>query len=155
MQVFISGSIEEIKELLSKFQNGLEKIEKHTIAVSDFLIPKFDWDKNKEKNYKTLFFFEYEDGTVMLSYQNSKTFTTKQKVMTLPYPVPDGYPPLKTIPSTNKRTAIRLYREYLVQQTALTVEKLDPDAKYKPKLKGAFSTRPGHEDYDKVEGDLQ
>ena len=113
----------------------------------DWLIPKFEWDKDKEKSYKTLFFFEHEDGRVMLSYMSCKMFTTKEKVMALHYPIPHGQPP-KTALSVNNRTAVRIYREYLAQD--------DPDdAKYKPMLKGAFSTRPGNQDYDKVEGCLE
>ena len=114
-----------------------------------------------------MFFFEHEDGRVMLSYMAAKTFTTKEKVMQIPFPVPSGYAPLKPL-SANNRTAIRLYREYLAQptisaerpdQTQQSQEKRpqedeDPDAKYEPMLRGAFSTRPGREDYDKVEGEL-
>ena len=138
---------EKIESPPERKDEGIPSSNSELTPRPDWLIPKFEWDKDKEKSYKTLFFFEHEDGRVMLSYMSCKMFTTKEKVMALHYPIPHGQPP-KTALSVNNRTAVRIYREYLAQD--------DPDdAKYKPMLKGAFSTRPGNQDYDKVEGCLE
>lgn len=83
----------------------------------NFFIPKFKWDKTKEKSYRTIFFFEHDDGSrVMIFYLNSRIFTTKEAVMILPYPVPYNYAPLRAI-QNSKRTALKFYREYLAKQT--------------------------------------
>ncbi len=81
----------------------------------EFFIPKFEWDKSKEKPYRTIFFFEHEDERVMILYQNSRVFTMKEAVMSLPYPIPRNYAPLRTI-QINKRTALKFYREYLAKE---------------------------------------
>lgn len=85
--------------------------------LSDFFIPKFKWDKTKEKSYRTIFFFEHEDGRVMISYMHSRIFTTKAVVLALPYPIPRNYPLLHSL-GNNKRTAFRFYREYLAKEAA-------------------------------------
>lgn len=76
------------------------------------LIPKFEYEKKAEKSYDKLFFFEHEDGRVMLSYMSCKLYTTKAAVLGIPFPVPYGYVPLKGL-SMNHRTAVRAYRKYL------------------------------------------
>jgi len=76
------------------------------------LIPKFVWDKSKEKSYRTIFFVECEDGRVGISYFASKVFTTKEAIMAIPYPIPQGYAPLKTM-NASQRAAIGKYQEYL------------------------------------------
>lgn len=73
------------------------------------------WDKSKEKSYRTIFFVECEDGRVGISYFNFKTFTTKNAVQSLPFPVPYMYGPLSKF-GGNRRAAIRLYREYLFNE---------------------------------------
>lgn len=84
--------------------------------IPNFFIPKFEWDKTKEKNYRTIFFYEHEDGNrVMIFYLYSRIFTTKEAVMTLPYPVPYNCAPLRAI-QNNKRTALKFYREYLAKE---------------------------------------
>lgn len=162
MIVHIEGSADEVRELLSKFGSESMKLQletqKRSAPESDFLIPKFEWDCSKKKSYKTLFFFEHEDGRVLLLYTGTKTFTTRERVLRLPYPVPNGYPALKVL-SVTSRTAIRMYREYFANLSAKkppAAEKVqvDPDEKYKPQLRGVFSTHPGREDFEKVEGDL-
>lgn len=79
------------------------------------LIPKFAWDKTKEKSYRTIFFIELEDGRVMISYFSSKVFTTKEAIMAIPFPIPRIYAPLMNL-NTNPRTAVRQYREYLAKE---------------------------------------
>lgn len=79
------------------------------------LIPKFSWDRAKEKSYRTISFFEHEDGRVMVSYAMSRVFTTKAYVESTPYPIPYRYEPFKSL-DNNKRTAMRFYRQYLAQE---------------------------------------
>ncbi len=95
-------------------ENAIQTLPHHPEAAFK-LIPKFEWDKSKEKNYRTIFFFEHDDGKVMISYFNFKTFTTKEAVLSIPFPVPYRYTPLGIF-TGNRRAAIRLYREYLFNE---------------------------------------
>lgn len=78
-------------------------------------IPKFSWDRAKEKSYRTISFYEHEDGRAMVSYSKCRFFTTKAYVESIPYPIPYGYEPFKSL-DNNKRIALRFYREYLAQE---------------------------------------
>ncbi len=80
-------------------------------TAKEILIGNFLFDKTQEKSFRTLFFVEMDDGRVVLSYMQSRCYTTKENVLKLPYPVPNGY--LKLIKIPNKITALRMYREYL------------------------------------------
>lgn len=99
-------------------------------SLSNFFIPEFIWDKKAAKSYKNLFFFDAEDGRVMLSYFSGRVFTTKEKVMQIPYPLVEGYEPLRAL-SPNKRSSLRMYRQYLAEQEQNSVpkyiEKSTPD----------------------------
>lgn len=127
----------------------------------DLLIPRFEWKRECEKNYNKLLFAELPDGRVMLSYMSAKVFTTKEKVLQIPFPVPPGY--LKKCGAPNNVTALLQYRKYLAGHSvppgnirsgdiADRKEEKDPDEAFRPKLKGAFSTRPGKEDIDQLGG---
>ncbi|MDW7733703.1 MAG: hypothetical protein SCH66_14900, partial [Methanolobus sp.] len=94
-----------------------------------------------ETKYKSVVFAELPDGRVMLSAWSCRIYTTREKILAIPYPVPPGY--LESVGSTNYTVAIKQYREYLAAQ--------DEDEKYKPMLKNAFSTRPADHDGGKVE----
>lgn len=100
-------------------QGAIEESELKGIPVQPktgfLLVPKFDWDKSKEKHYRTIFFFEHEDGRVMIWYANNRVFTTKESVMAIPFPIPYKYVLPVGLP-VNKRTAIRQYREYLFNE---------------------------------------
>ncbi len=78
-------------------------------------IPKFDFDKKQEKRYGHLHFVELNDGRVTLSYFAGRIYTTKEKVLKLPFPLVNSIPKLKYL-SNNNKTAMRLYREYLAKQ---------------------------------------
>ena len=106
----LSSAPEPLKKAIEK-----KLAESNTSTLSTFVIPKFDWDKQAEKSYKTITFCEAEDGKVMIFYTNSRVFTTKEKMMELPYPIPYGYPSLDCF-NGNKKVAIRTYREYLATQ---------------------------------------
>lgn len=80
-----------------------------------FTIPKFKWDKNLEKSYRNMFFYEADDGRVMLSYFSSKVFTTKDKVLQIPFPLVLGFEPLRKF-NPNQRSALRFYRQYLAER---------------------------------------
>ena len=86
-------------------------------SESSLIIPKFKWDTAAEKSFKSISFHEADEGKVMLFYTNSRVFTTKEKIMELPYPIPYGYPPLNCF-NGNKKVAIRTYREYLATRGA-------------------------------------
>lgn len=120
----------------------------------DLLIPRFSWDKKDERTYKRLIFAELPDGKVMLNYIGGRVFSTKEKILRIPYPVPNAYLIRMGI-TNNHSTAIRLYREYLDSVRVPNPGQCsqgdrkgedDPDEVFKPMLKGAFSTRPGKED---------
>jgi len=99
------------------------------------LIPKFEFDKKAEKSYDNIFFFEHEDGRVMLSYFNSRLYTTKASVMQIQFPVPRGYAPLKEL-STNNKVAVRTYRKYLSEQGGIGIG-TSPETEREEKLKKA------------------
>lgn len=132
----------------------------------DLLISPFEYEKKLEKFHKPLFICELPDGRVALRYMSGKVFTTREKILSIPYPVPAGY--LKNIGlAANPLTAIRHYRAYLAAGNSVhpgneiqnkvpdRKEEKDLDAPFKPKLSGAFSTHPGKEDFDKIEGSLE
>lgn len=84
----------------------------HIANLEPFSCAKFYHGESEEKFYRSLFYIEHEDGRVMLRYMSSKYFMQKADVEALPFPIPRNFTPLKTV-SSNKRTAIRFYREYL------------------------------------------
>jgi hypothetical protein len=113
------------------------------LKSSDLLIPRFEWDPKAEKLYKKISFYEHEDGRVMVFYMNIRVFTTKQAMLSIPYPVPYGYEILSGF-TGNRKTAIRIYREYLatqeqskpehividIEKTSTTNEDITPVIKY-------------------------
>ncbi len=138
------------------------KAEKPIISLTkaDLTVPKFPHDKKLEQSYKTLFYLEMPDGRTVLRYMGGILYTTKEKILTLPYPMPNGY--LKeTGLSANQCTGLRLYREHLFREattaTSVVVDSpiiVDQD-EWKYKKMGLNDTHVGKEDFNKIEGDLQ
>lgn len=89
------------------------KVAPDKVNLEDYLIPAFEHDRKMKSNYKSLFFTESDDGRVVLSYCGTKLYTTREKVLEMPNPIPHGYfGKLKSGTPSNRATAIRLYREY-------------------------------------------
>jgi hypothetical protein len=82
-------------------------------------------------------------------YYGSTYFTTKDRVLGIPYPFPPRFFDTDRGWSSTVKQAIRQYRKYLAEQA----EK-DPDRIYKPLLKTDTHAVHG-EDYEKVEGTLE
>ncbi len=131
-------------------------------TIYDIVVPRFEWERGCEKNYKRLSFIELPDGRVMLGYMSARVFTTKEKMLRLPFPLPAGYLRIAGM-ATNQITAVRQYQEYLstVKGSVLPGELAtvpqqdikDPDAPFKPRLSGVINTHPGED--EKVEGSLE
>ena len=108
-----SDQIREIKPFVDMRKSKERLIIEEKPLKSDILIPGFKWDRQAEKQYKLLRFFESDDGKAMLNYVGSRTYVSKQNVLAIPFPIPRGS--LKGF-GTSPRTAIRMYREYLAVQ---------------------------------------
>ncbi len=150
------------------------------IHPSNLRIPKFRYNKSKMQSYENIFLQEFPDGIVVLGYKYSHYYTTKEKVMKLPYPFPEKYFSKENGWSSNIEIAFKKYRKYLAEtldgndgrckvQTKSQAE-INPgpqssdcsassrensdDWKYKPLLKK--DTKGNHgEDYEKIEGSLE
>lgn len=131
------------------------------IKKEDLLIPRFEYDKTIEQSIGRLFFVELSDGRVLLRYFTCTVYTTKEKVSRIPAPIKNGYFNDSGLPS-NKKTAIRLYREILSKKDSVPKAPEIPAARediledqkdwmFKPMLKGAFSTRLYDLDGGKIE----
>ncbi len=85
------------------------------ISKQDSLIPRFKYDHSLRKSipdYKNTWYAELPDGRVVLGYGVSSYYTTKEKVMQLPSPVPYGYFKKSGV-STTAQTCLRAYRNLL------------------------------------------
>jgi cell division protein ZapA (FtsZ GTPase activity inhibitor) len=87
-----------------------------SLTEADLTVPKFPHDKTLEKWFRTLFYFEHPDGRVVLNYMSGLTYTTKEKVLKLPFPFENGYFKNAGFQAATHITAIRLYREFLFLQ---------------------------------------
>lgn len=141
-----SKAIETARKLLNLFEEGIEtpaakkKAQEVVVAktkekfirtgeiqqlltAADILIEKFKFDKSQEKSFKNLFYIKLDDGRAVLSYMGGRCYTSKENVLKIPYPVPNGY--LKGLrDSPNNVTALRLYREFLATQEGQEEKKL-------------------------------
>lgn len=95
----------------------LQKI-KELAQVKDahgLLIPKFEYDESQKKDiegYTNLSVVEMPDGRAVLMYGEAHYYTTKEKILTIPHPVPFGYFKGKGVSSVAV-TCLRAYRSYL------------------------------------------
>lgn len=105
---------DRVESLAERKDGAIASIPQEQSDFASELIPKFEYDKKAEKSYDNLFFFEHDDGRIMLSYAGMKTFTTKAAVMQIPFPIPKGYVPLMAL-SLHRRIAVRAYRKYLAE----------------------------------------
>lgn len=114
-EVEIVASKEALARIMERMQVHKVKVatkKPDTIKDGNLFIQPFEWDKGSEKSFNRITFFERDDGRVMIFYMNIRIFTTRDKIMQIPFPVPYGYPLLKDL-NGNKRTAVREYRKYL------------------------------------------
>ena len=91
------------------------------------LIPKFDYDPAQEKkleHYSNMFMVELPDGRVMIRYNEAHYYTTKDKVMQVPYPTTKKYF-VGTGISTTAQICLRAYRQHL-HLTSIQKEKTEP-----------------------------
>ncbi len=152
-------SVPKAPEIAKKDQDIKLEIQKLP-TKEDIIIPRFQWPQVREKYYNRLVFAELEDGRVMLSYMSARIYTTKEKVLQIPYPVPSAY--RKGFNNPNHVTALRQYRQYLAENisvhaaaeiSGIPEDRIDPDAPFKPMLNGVFTTHPDAE--EKIEGTLE
>lgn len=83
------------------------------------LIPRFEYDpaqaqRTELEGYSNISVVELPDGRVMIQYKGTHYYTTKEKVMQLPYPAPYSYFKKKGMGlSAVAMTCLRAYRQYL------------------------------------------
>lgn len=133
MIVHIEGSMEEVREMLSEFANGLgksdtekndipAKVEKpgnsNALSPKDLKLPKFEYDKETRKQYGLVFFTELPDGRVVIEYGMAHYYTTKEKVLQIPYPFPKKYFSKENGWSSTIEIAFKKYRTYLAENLA-------------------------------------
>ncbi len=122
------------------------------LQKDDILIPKFIFDKDRKQFFKNIFFVEEPDGRVAIMYTGSTYYTTKDRILGVPYPFPPNYFDSKRGWNSTVEQAVKKYRTYLATQKP--EEKDDPDRIYKPLLKTDTHAVHG-EDYEKVEGTME
>lgn len=91
---------------------------KINISREDIFIPWFECDitqRKKIKGYTNIGYVETTDGKVMIDYKKTHYYTTKEKILHIPFPIPSGY--FKDMKlSSVARTCIRAYRGYLEEK---------------------------------------
>ncbi len=146
MIIHIEGSREEVYEMLSKFAHGFEKNEtqkdntpaqmvKSTLdqpddaqnvgtrlPPKDLKIPKFEYDKGLRRQYGLVFFTELPDGRVVIEYGMAHYYTTKEKVLQIPFPFPKKYFSKENGWSSTIEIAFKKYRRYLAEHPALEAD---------------------------------
>lgn len=83
------------------------------------LIPKFEYDHELRKEidgYTNVWYAELPDGRVVVGYNQTNYYTTKENVMKIPYPIPGRYFEGMDIPKS-ARTPLKAYRELLTNPT--------------------------------------
>ncbi len=96
----------------------------HIHQESEYLIPKFGYDPAQEKEikeYTNMSVVEMTDGRAVVIYQGAHYYTTKEKIMQIPYPVPYKYLAGRVL-STTGAMCLRAYRHHLA---TISAEKLD------------------------------
>jgi len=84
---------------------------------SDLKIAKFDYDLlAKTRKYKTLEVLELPDGRVVLKYGATRYYSTKEKVMQIPFPFPRGQFNKENGWSSTVEYAFKMYRRYLAER---------------------------------------
>jgi len=87
------------------------------LQPSDLKIAKFDYDLlAKTRKYKTLEVLELPDGRVVLKYGAVRYYSTKEKVMQIPFPFPRGSFSKEGGWSSNVEQAFKMYRRYLAER---------------------------------------
>jgi predicted CopG family antitoxin len=114
------------------------------LRSADICMPKFEYDKDSKQFYENVFFWELPDDRVVIEYGEAHYYTTKQKILAIPYPPPANYYDAKRGWNSTNAQAIKKYRKHLAEHT-------DPDRKFRKVLN--TDTRPGAE--EKVEGTLE
>jgi len=124
----------------------------------DLKIKSFDYSGWSTGQYKSLSFWELPDGRVVLNYSNSHYYTTKDLVMQIPFPFPEGCFDKKNGWSSSVEQAFKMYRRYLAEQgeqkTKIVKAKIEDPDDWKYKSFGLNNTRVDKEDYTKIEGSL-
>jgi len=82
----------------------------------DLKIKSFDYSGWSTGQYKSLSFWELPDGRVVLNYSNSHYYTTKDLVMQIPFPFPEGCFDKKNGWSSSVEQAFKMYRRYLAER---------------------------------------
>lgn len=138
---------EQNQYLAKRKRPELKTIVPAHLRNTDIFIPKFEYDRDLKKFFENIFFWELPDGRVVLEYGQAHYYSTKEKILSLPYPPPvNYYDSIWGWNSTNEQAA-KKYRKYLAEQD----EKADRGYKFKL----GTDTKANHgEDYEKIEGEL-
>ena len=108
---------QKIKELAQMKDNLLS--DNKSLTKNGLLIPRFKYDpwqaqKKEIEGYSNISVMELPDGRAMIQYKGTHYYTTKEKVMQIPYPTPYSYfkrPGLGV--SATAQTCLRAYRKLL------------------------------------------
>lgn len=136
----------KIQELFIPKKRKMPRVSKKVeigYGERDLLISKFPYDSKLEKKYETISIFEESNGKVALTYNRYKIYTTKEKIMRLPFPVPKG---IVSESPWQVRTAIRKYRKYIEEQKKIQIQIPGDDKNFKPMMSGIIQTIPEKED---------
>ncbi len=97
-------------EITQKIELPVVNVPKETL-----FIPHFDYDLSQRKEikgYTNIGVVETPDGKAMIDYKKVHYYTTKEKILKIPYPIPRGYFKDMKISSV-ALTCVRAYRDYL------------------------------------------
>lgn len=84
---------------------------------SDLKIAKFDYDLlAKTRKYKTMEVLELPDDKVVLKYGATRYYSTKEKVMQIPFPFQRGQFNKENGWSSTVEQAFKMYRKYLAER---------------------------------------
>lgn len=89
----------------------------NTLHPSDLKIAKFDYDLlAKTRKYKTMEVLELPDDKVVLKYGATRYYSTKEKVMQIPFPFQRGQFNKENGWSSTVEQAFKMYRKYLAER---------------------------------------
>lgn len=134
----------------NKIETTDEKVIKFpsVIPSSALKIPPFPYDKKKMRQFRNIFFIETPSGTV-INYRESHYYTTKDRILQLPFPFPEHYFTKENGWSSSVEQAFKIYRKYLAEQNDD-----EDDWKYRRILK--TDTKGNHgEDFEQLQGVLE
>ncbi len=119
IQSTVSCNFESSAPKSEKIEQSKESVEAEIVEDYNIMHPgdlklmPFNYDKNSMQQYKMIFFQEFPDGRVVIEYNNSHYYTSKDAVIQIPYPFPVGYFSKENGWSSTVEQAFKTYRRYL------------------------------------------